>query len=620
MSFDSASNRAERWVGRWHDLALLLTYVALHLPGVLLVKSISAIQYPLEAIYISRTMFDGLGLSKELVTAAAIPSNVGLFYGPLNYLLSLWLGAVQHLFWFSFAVQAFVPVFAYRLLSTVTSKLNAFLIAVFLVAVTIQVQWWSPDFLIQPLLLALLYLWSKDGDQVGARRIVAIGLLIAVIGTLKYHEGLILMTAIGGGLMFRLAVSDAPRRISNFIDTLIVTLCFSTVVVFFTKHFLFVDEWLYYTFPSIALIFSIYYLLSKHNARVLTNPKTVRTLLIYAIAALSLPALSFTMFGGEFGYSKYFYATFQMGLNFLPVWDIGIVALILREHIGILHKAFMSAMLAIPFIVNTFIVVRLANTVSNSAIAFIAKREAVAVGSIPVLGIYALYPLEGYHILISKLGLFIFPLLYFTGRIPSVKKRLSIVLVVLLVPLLGYKITQRWDLRALNNNDLASPAEVESVVGIPLAKPLARELARQVETIKGNVPSGCSYYAVDASGGGIIGLATIVPNGIKQPYIDMRPGFLDGASVDIINNQLTSVDFVLLRKKDMDDHVSGATRNAKIEPILSRLHDDFEVIATYEGGISGFVDFVVLRRTTPHSACSAEASGTGAAKVPEKQG
>lgn len=627
MLFDSVSMKAERWVGRWHDLALLLAYAVFHLPSILLVKSIQAIQYPLEAIYISRAMFDGMGLSRELVTAAAIPPNVGLLYGPLNYLLSFWLNAVQHLFWFGFAVQVFVPLFAYRLFSTVTSKLNAFLLAVILAAVSIRVQWWAPDYLAQPLLLALLYLWSKGGNQTGVLRIAALGLLTAAIGTLKYHEGLLLMTAIGGGLMFRLAVSGASRRLSNSVDMLIVMLCFSTVVVIFAKNFLHIDEWLYYTLPSIVLIVSIYYLLSKHNVSVLTNPATVRTLLIYTAAALSLPVLSFALFGREFGYSRYFYAVFQMGFDFLPVWDFGIVGLI-RDHIGmrsgIVRLAAISMLIAVPLIINIFIVARLARAVSNSALSFVAKREAMAVGSISVLGIYMLYPLEGYHILVSKLGLFIFALLYFTGRIPSVTKWLPVVLIILLIPISGLQVTKWWELRELNNNDPAPPVEVRSVVGIPLAKPLSHELERQIETIKANVPRGCSYYVVDSSGGSLVGLAAIVPNGIKQVYIELRPGLLNDAAVDLVGNQLASVDFALLRKKDMDDYVTGAARGAKIEPVLAKLHDEFTVTATYirqvnEKGMEGFEDFVILRRITPRLACSAGSGNIDTAKPPEKQ-
>lgn len=627
MSFDSASVKAERWVGRWHDIALLLVYVVFHLPSVLLVQSIQAIQYPLEAIYISRSMFDGLGLSRELATAAAIPANVGIFYGPLNYLFSLWLGTVQHLFWFGFVVQAFVPILAYRLLSTVTSKLNAFLVAVLLVAVSIRVQWWSPDFLAQPLLLALLYFWSKGGNQVGALRIVALGLLTAAIGMLKYHEGLILMTAIGGGLMFRLAVSDGPRRISNFVDILIVTLCFSTVVVIFAKNFLHIDEWLYYTLPGIVLIVSIYYLLSKHNASVLTNPATVGALFLYTAAALSLPVLSFAMFGSQFGYSKYFYATFKMGLEFLPVWDFGIIGLI-RDHIGIrsgiARLAAVSMLIAIPLMVNIFIVSKLARVVSNSAFSFVAKREAMAVGSISVLGIYMLYPMESYHILVSKLGLFIFALLYFMGKIPSVTKWLPVVLIVLLIPISGLQMSKWWELRELNNNDLTPSVEVKSVVGIALAKPLSSELARQIEIINANVSSGCSYYVVDSSGGSLIGLAAIAPNGIKQVYIDLRPGLLNTTAIDLVNNQLESVDFALLRKKDMDNYVVEAARGTKIEPVLAKLHDEFTVTATYirqgnEKGKEGFEDFVILRRITPRLVCSAGSVNIDTAKPPEKQ-
>lgn len=587
---------------------LLAFYFFVRLPDAIFVKSVSAVIYPLNALYIKDLLFsDWWFIRPDLANATATLSNISLEYPPGFFLVTQALGSVRNIYLFSFALQAMVPLFIYRLVSSVSSRLTAFLLAILSIHYFTRSNWYSPDFLIQPLmLLAVLVMFAewKQG-RLDTRTILVSGLLTSLIILLKHNIGIFFAILCGTLIYFdsfERQSSSLSRRNASWAYFLLSG--FPLFGMVFISKLLYLDETIYYLLPF-SIFWVLFIALLRQRSWSFNLVHFLKLSLAFGAAALLLPAIVFVWFGSVIGYSEYWHSLFGMGLDFLPIMDHGILGVIRTQHIGLdsLHSAYSTVATALlfvfPFLVNGIVVYFLYDRVLKSGLPTSEKLKYFGAGSIAIMAVFMFFPLEGYHILATKLFIFATILAFFLHRLSlSGPKVLLAALVLMALPVVGYSFIKH---RGIINTEFSyGTPEMRRIIGMPMRAAVAKEIGEQVATIKRAV-NNKPYYIVDSSGATLTGLAAIVDNKYPQYYMEMRKGILADESVDAILDSLERVPFAVVNKKDLDRFRDGKEDDVFLDRILSRLNDNYQIVDAYEPSknttepLDHLVSFVVMK-------------------------
>jgi hypothetical protein len=590
----------------WLSYALLVgLYALLRLPDALAVANYSALVFPLESFYLAGLLFDGLAVQAGIAATLVSPSNAALIYPPGLYGFNVLTGKVSGLYWTLFLFQLAVGPLLYRLAAKTTPRVGALLLALLATYYFTRTNWWTPDFLIQPLMLCgVLLLLGRDLRRGAIFHLLLLGQIVGLVIAFKHNVGVFFAILCGTRLFldaFKPARDSRSRQ--GMIAASVLLAGFLAFIPIFGGRLIHNDEWLFYllAYASFWMVF-IFFL--KKESLVFDLSRFLRNSAIFSISALALPGLIFLAFGSVVGYGRYWHALFGMGLKFLPIWDHGIINKIGQHLSGgsvanLYHSLTVGTMFLLPLAVNLVAVwsVGRATFVGQGSVR--NRLAQFRTASLGVMGVFMFFPLEGYHILASKLFLFIFVGAYFLRRVrPQAIVPVGYALAFMLLPVLALG-TYRG-ISALQAETVSGSPVMQRAIGLPLQKDIAEELAHQLEVIRRNV-RGEPYYVIDSSGGTLIGLAALEDNKLPQYYVEMRAGILDDEVVAAIKADLTTRPFVIVNADDYARR-DQMELDSHLKEILIYIDRRYVQVDAYEGPqprpapIAQLLDFIVMRK------------------------
>lgn len=578
------------------------------LPEVLAVANYSALVVPLETHYLTHLLFDGWAVRTDLAATLISPANAALIYPPGLFLFCMLTGQVAGLYWIMFGFQLAVGPLLYWLTIKVLPRVGALLLALLVAYACTRSNWWAPDFLIQPLMVgAVLFLVaSRGGRRGGVFPLLFLGQIAGLIIVFKHNVG-VFFSILCGVWLFLNAFRPNAEGMAQGRGKVAAWFFLAGFLIFvpvFGSRLIHIDETVYFLGPYLMFWGLFIRFISKFSL-VFETQRFMRGACIFSGSALLLPGMVFLTFGSVIGYGRYWQSLFGMGLQYLSIWDHGIVGIISTHFRGSeLNRALTGLAYALlflaPFAINCFAVLRVATTMPLLSA---APRRTLADFRIAGLGIMAsfmLFPLEGYHILATKLFIFFFVGIHFLRRIlgKSLIAPLFVVLASLVLLAIAHSALRLVAVFRLET--ATGSVAVERIVGLPMQREIATALSRQVEVLQRSM-HGAAYSVIDSSGGTLIGLATLVGNRLPQYYVEMRPGILSRAVVDAIKVDILRRPFVIV---NLDDYSRRRTPDA--DPYMREMLDfvdlNFVQVDIYCGVVpvpapaAQILDFVVMQQ------------------------
>ncbi|MBA7518903.1 hypothetical protein ES705_10977 [subsurface metagenome] len=592
-------------------LLLAFFYVVIRLPNILSIQSFSNLVFPLNSLYVSQNLlFSGWGMNPELAKTVLSPSNGSLICPPGIYILTRVLGNVRNIFIFHFLYQMLVPLLTFRLFRSVTSTTIAILFSLLSIFYVTQPNWWAPDWIIQPMMLVALILIITRGikEEMRGSQLIVIGLLTGLITIFKHNIGisfaiLCITFIFWSSLNFRNNTTNSYHRFLTFLH-LFIFLLFGLI---FSARILYFDEFIFYLLPYFVFLGSAFYFLGKNSFVTFNLLSFYKKVSLFCFSALFLPAAIFLWVGSVIGFSRYWYSLFRMGFKYLPIWDYGIVS-VTKHYVhfqGIasvkniyhsLNSLVMMLMFLSPFIVNCFVNLRFFQLIRNKKI--IDFKKYFQVSSISMMGIFLFFPLEGYHILATKLFMFYFVFLYFVKKFSlKVNSFLKYILILLFIfvslPYIKRVITPKIE------TCFSSHKRVQEIIGLPMEKRLAEEIDKQVAVVERSV-KGAPYCVVDSFGATLATLITLVNNHYPQYYLEMRKGILNQEVTNAIISSLKEVPFVLVNYNDYRKYLSKEQEDLFMRQILDFVDKNYVEIDHYEApkdpSLSHILSFSIMKK------------------------
>lgn len=595
-------------------LGLLIFYIILQLPNMLVLRSFSSAVFPLNYIYISNNIlfFEGK-LNANLATSVISPSNILLDYPPGIYLLSYILGNLKNIFLFSFIVQSVIPILSYRLFRSVSSPLVSLLISIFSSFYFIATNWWSPDFLIQPLIMiGLIILLTDTGKSEinGWHKFIYLGLITGIVIILKHNEGIFWGVLVVSYLFFRSIMFSGDSQYTKKRPLL-----FALFAGYFAFGFLFLskqihaDATVYYLLPYFTFLGLITYYILKNKYVGFESVIFLRNSFSFCVAALIIPLFTFVWVGSALGYARYF-SSFDMGLQYQSVWDRGISgvlelygkfqeSLTLENIFSNYQAIIIIGLFILPFIINCLVDIKLFYMLRNKGAESLKKY--LEITSLSIIGIFMFYPLEAYHILATKLFIFLFVLLYVFKNYPQrFSGSLKFLIIILVIPIILYSIYQPLNISRIETSH-GSP-QVEKAIGMPMEKRLAEELSQQAAVIN-RATQGNPYYVIDSSGESLTSLMAIENNLYPQFYTEMRKGIMNQEVTQAIISSLQQVTFVLVNSNDYQKYLAKQQDDPNMAQILKFINENYVIVDQYEApkekssSISQIYSFLILKKS-----------------------
>lgn len=598
-------------------VGLLLFYTVLHIPNILVIGNFASSAFPLDSLYIAENLLlPGGKLNHDLVTTVVSPSNAILITLPGIYLLCSILGNVKNIFLLSFIVQSIVPVLSYKLYRSISSPLVSLLVSIFSSYYFLDTTWWSPDFLIQPLIITgLLILLSSLNryNIIELHKLLFIGLLTGIVIILKHNEGIFWGVLVVSFLLFNSIMFSGDKR---FIKNRL--LLFGLFFGFFAFGFYFIskliheDEIVYYLFPYFAFYGSVTYYTFKNKSIGFDLTSFLNNVFSFSIAALILPLIIFLWMGSAVGYARYL-SSFGMGLKYLPIWDHGIAGIMgtyfklqntfSLKNIFLNYNALILAILfLVPFAVNLLVNAKLFLLIRDKTTGTENLKKYFEIASLGIMGVFMLFPLEGYHILSTKLFIFLVIALYVLRNI-SLKYSMILksIMILMIIPVVLYAVYQPIALSRIETS-YGSP-KVEKAIGMPMEKKLADELSKQVAVIE-RATHGSPYYVIDSAGATLASLMAIENNNYPQYYLEMRKGIMNQEVTDAIISSVQKVPFVLVNYDDYQKYLQEQQDDPYMTQILDYIQKNYTIVDQYEESkeqspsISQIHSFLIMKKST----------------------
>ncbi|MFH0753290.1 MAG: hypothetical protein V2A70_01845 [Candidatus Omnitrophota bacterium] len=588
-------DRYESWVSRHIMMVYVVLgvlYVVRHVLDVFILSRGSI--YLLAPVYeqnmVANLLFkDGWQLRPELATVLVTGANSALVYPAGFQVLSKLLGSVQHMFAFMFIVQFFVPMLTFYFFRRMMPVLLAFPLAIFSIFSCVDVCRWAPDQIIQPLMLLALCLLFRWTDRPNGRSffyLVAAGLLTGFMIVFKHNIGIVFLILELTFIFFQSLREGSKTRFDRFLLWIAIALYFLAGGLF-ARKLLYGDEFVFYLVPFFCFWGIVLTAVVRNRGWSLDVSQFARSGGTLAVSALLLPVSVFWWFGHVVGFSRYLYSLFGMGFTFLRWLDRGIWGEASFHWRAIAqHKSNIIpfVMHYLPFFVNVGAIgVLVKEVVFKKQMRLEETRKLFVMVGIAIMGIWSLFPLEGYHILSTKIFIFFGVAMYLVFR----KRRNWQFLVVIFVWLYIVPLVMHMPHRPLKlvSSSWVTPSmpQIRKSVGLKLPPVLAKALDQQVMTLERSV-KGRPYYVVDSSWAMLIGITGFVDNRYSQYYADMRPVLLeDPALADEIIKDCKNVPVVVVNARDYQSYLAqDPAQDKPMKKILQYVHEHFKVIDRYQ--------------------------------------
>lgn len=572
-------------------LLIVAFYVLYHFPSLVALREFDIALPPLISLYlVEKVLLRTAELNSQLATLPLSPANYFVIYPPGLYMLTWALGDVRHMFLFLFAVQLTVPFLLYALIRPISSMRTSLVGATLASYYLVSSAHWTPDFVIQPIMiLVVLLLYTRRSTIHRIFGVALVGILLGLIVILKHNIGLFFLIACIGYLFFRAwkveEVGTAPHRWSLGMVAM-GFLMLGAVVLARLPHF---DEVIFYLFPYFPFWGAVLYLMLKNRQLGFDLPRFCRESGVLVTTSLALPVVVFLLVGSVVGYRRYWYTLFEMGFEYIQIWDKGIleeirsqvdilqplnVRNIHRSYVGLIH----SLMFGVPFFVNCLALVGIVLWIRRR-VGLAEMGNHLSVISLGIIGVLMLFPLEGEHILASKFFLFGFILLYlaksFSWRMPRVAG--AILLVALFLPIPPHVLGRYWLISQSTTSRGSAP--IQKAIGLPLVKRLADALQDRIDVVQRSI-RGKPYYVV-SSGLSAMTLLTFVDNGLPQFYV-MRKGTLNREVTDAIIASVSHAPFVIVSEDVFRWHLDKQLNDPFLGQILSFVQNNYVEVDRYD--------------------------------------
>lgn len=573
---------------------IVFFYILFTLPKILVLNTFHFAVFPLETIYMANNLLlpEGM-LNHDLVNIVMTPSNAMFIYPPGIYFLTYFLESVKNIYLFLFFIQLFVPILVYRLFRSFGSSLASFLFSILCAYYLTNANWWSPDHIIQPLLIiGLLILMSfqgKNGTK-GLYRIIGLGLVTGIIIILKQTVGIFWGGVVVSFLLFQsIENSQECRKKKDRIFLFMSILVFFVCGLYFLSKQIFLDEVVYYLFPYFTFWGLITYYVLENNSIGFNRDEFLKNTFSFLASALIFPAIVFIYMGETIGYAHYS-ESFAMGLPYLPIWDHGIAGTI--ESYATFQRAFtlesifnnyyyftVILMILLPFAVNCLINMRLFHLIRNG-VPSSELNKYFKITSISILSILMVFPLESYHILSTKLFIFLFILLYLLKDYSlNLTTSIKLLMLAMIIPGIAYSIHQSITLSDIETS--YGTEHMKNVIGMPIEMNLADEIETQLAIIR-RTTQGAPYYVIDTTGATLPWLMAIENNKYPEYYLEIRKGIMNKEVTEAIKISLQQVPFVVVDDGGYQKYLNKEIDDPYHEEILDFVNKNFVLIDRYE--------------------------------------
>jgi len=591
---------------------LALYYCIVHYKEIVVLDGFPDAVFPLNCVYITRSLVPNMlaGGEKPLIT----PSNMFFIYPPGIYLLSLWLGTVKNMFLFSFIIQSLVPLLVFNISQKFTSVTISLLFSLVSISLFTNCVWWSPDWIVQPLILVCLFILIRTMENKKNYQIDLgiVGFLTGLSIVLKHNIGgaaILLATAF---LFFKslkeVKFHDLYARISLFF----FTVAFLTFGCIFGRKLLFLDELIFFVLPYV-FFWAFFLYLAILKVLILDIKQFFRDIGCFYFFSLILPVCVFLWMSSLFGYKEYFFSLFGMGLKFQHIWEHGIVGFIkiytkLNSDTNALKRLIFNyrilldtLLVFIPFLINCGAIIFL---IKHRTDTILRMKKHLSLLSISIVGIFMLFPLEGYHNLFSRIFIFFVALIYILKESRAVL-RLSVswLLLISFSPILLMPVYGSLKMPLIKKNFRTSYLEeINNVVGLPIEENLVQAWENQVLTIKRSIGKN-QYYVIDSTGATLASVLAFVDNHYPQYYLEMRHGILEKKVVEGILYSLSRLSFVIVNTYDYERYINKKINDPYFLKILSYVDRNFKVFDLYSASnnkitssLSQVSNFLVMKK------------------------
>ena len=590
---------------------LIFVYIAIRLPDILVLREFASASFALISLYISRSLlFLNNGLNPEFAKTIVCPANAFFIYPPGLYFLSQILGNVRNMFIFLFLIQLTVPVLIFELLRRIASFFIAMLCAFLSIYYMTNCNWWVPDWIIQPIMLsAILLLWRKrsSGTNWSRLKLILAAVLAGVIAILKHNIGVFFIIVCATLILFRSMQSHENRNGCKRHATLICLIAgYFTFGFIFLSKVIYFDEIIFYLFPYFVFWALFLYFVMTNKSLVFDVKNYVKEMIIFIPTALLIPGIMFWLIGDVVGYSRYWHSLFGMGLQCLPIWDYGIVSMLKQSLSGLGNirnvksnylTLIKSALFIFPFIVNCCVIGKIFYCMKKRSVSSTDIRKYFEVGSMSIMSMFMFFPLEGYHILATKLFIFCFVLVYFIRSFfGKVSVFLKLVLILMFIPVVLSVFIK--PVRMFERPTSSGSEILRNTIAMPMEKRLSEELDKQIEVIERSV-RGRKYYTISTSPH----LMALVNNNCPQYYLLIGKYFWNQDVANSIIDTVRRLPFVIVGQKDYNKYLLGQDDDPLMWKIMDFIRNNFTIIDRYNASpdkstsINQAYSFNVMRTT-----------------------
>jgi fumarate reductase subunit C len=359
----------------------------------------------------------------------------------------------------------------------------------------------------------------------------------------------------------------------------------------------------FYILPFFCFWAGVAGLLLKNSSWAVDVPRLIRSAGTFIACGMVLPVITFLVFGKVVGYGRYWHSLFGMGFEYLYIWDHGIWAQaraylnnMLREKKLIV----VALMYYFPLVVNGMSIVAMIRQYFPRSWGLEQTKEFLVIASMGIIGILLFFPLEGYHILSTKMFIFCFVGFYLIACFCDVWiKRFTPVFLILTVLFVGMFLMKPF--KILKEDWTMGTDRIHRPIGLKMPLQLALELEKQAAVIERGV-QGNPYYLLDGDGQTLSGILVFVNNLHTEYYFEMRPGIMNQSVVDEVLKAIRQLSYVVVNSENYRQYMAHESMDPLMKQILDYVSGYFTVVDEYEAPpkISSHtamvLGFVVMKR------------------------
>lgn len=558
----------------WAQLLFIIFIYSIYcIPKSFIIFRYSDIVPTLQHFYFSKLLFIDYRINNQLSELIITPSNPAFIFTPgVFYLIELLKDFKSIIIFTHFSNIVFILLF-YTLLRKKSSAQLSIISTIVLILLSINVQWFGPDYLALPYMMGVIFLLFYF-DNLSKSRIVLIGLLCGIIFIFKQNFGLFFLVATSTSIFF---LCLEKRNKTNFFSLFLVFIYLIYGIYFFNISNFFINKIFFLLSYFIFWLYVIYLLLTKWSFNGFLYLKR-QSLLI--ISVLIIPSFLIISFGNVIGYKNYFYSLFLMGFDFINFWEYNIYEMIISLKIRDLNEIYItlskSFSLIFPFFLNLFLllkVLRLKNHKLNFEL-----RQKFSVFSFGLISIFLFFPFEDFRISNTKIFIYLFIFSYFFYSVKFYLKYyiVSTAFILFIFIQIYHNFNKVNDIKNRTTN--IENKYFKSIVNVKVKNNEGVNLDNFLLHIEANIKDQ-PFYLITQN----LLLTPILLTNTKnlQYYMRLDNEFLNDELTGEIKLRLDKIKYVVVTQNEFHSFIQNS-KNNNFFSLINYLKENFEIISSYD--------------------------------------